>query len=71
MLRTPVSYKTQYYLEEGFVYKNFFISLGSSTDVDFCIIAVKGRIDFNKQYNCVVLTNYVRSELVATIKGGW
>ena len=59
------------YEEFGVIKDNTLISISSSTGSDFDLHAVKGLINFEKSYPCVVVPNYVRNELIATLKGEW
>lgn len=57
------------YEEFGVIKDDTLISISSSTGSDFDLHAIKGLIDFEKSYPCVVVPNYVRNELIATLKG--
>ena len=57
------------YEELGIIKDDTLISISSSTGSDFDLHAVKGLINFEKSYPCVVVPNYVRNELIATLKG--
>ena len=57
------------YEEFGVIKDDTLISISSSTGSDFDLHAVKGLINFEKSYPCVVVPNYVRNELIATLKG--
>lgn len=57
------------YEEFGVIKDGTLISISSSTGSDFDLHAVKGLINFEKSYPCVVVPNYVRNELIATLKG--
>lgn len=59
------------YEEFGVVKDDTLISISSSTGSDFDLHAIKGLINFGKSYPCVVVPNYVRNELIATLKGEW
>lgn len=59
------------YEEFGVIKDNTLISISSSTGSDFDLHAIKGLINFEKSYPCVVVPNYVRNELIATLKGEW
>lgn len=59
------------YEEFGVIKDDTLISISSSTGSDFDLHAIKGPIDFEKSYPCVVVPNYVRNELIATLKGEW
>ena len=47
------------------------ISISSSTGSDFDLHAIKGPINFEKSYPCVVVPNYMRNGLIAALKGEW
>ena len=57
------------YEEFGVIKDDTLISISSSTGSDFDLHAIKGLINFEKSYPCVVVPNYVRSGLIATLKG--
>lgn len=59
------------YEEFGVIKDNTLISISSSTGSDFDLHAIKGLINFEKSYPCVVVPNYVRNELIAALKGEW
>lgn len=59
------------YEEFGVIKDDTLISISSSTGSDFDLHAVKGLINFEKSYPCVVVPNYMRNELIATLKGEW
>ena len=59
------------YEEFGVIKDDTLISISSSTGSDFDLHAIKGLIDFEKSYPCVVVPNYIRNELIATLKGEW
>lgn len=59
------------YEEFGVIKDDTLISISSSTGSDFDLHAVKGLINFEKSYPCVVVPNYMRSGLIATLKGEW
>ena len=56
------------YEEFGVIKDDTLISISSSTGSDFDLHAIKGLINFEKSYPCVVVPNYVRNELIATLK---
>ena len=62
--KTDLSYE-----EFGIIKNDTLISISSSTGSDFDLHAIKGLINFEKSYPCVVVPNYVRNELIATLKG--
>ena len=59
------------YEEFGVIKDDTLISISSSTGSDFDLHAIKGLIDFEKSYPCVVVPNYMRSGLIAALKGKW
>lgn len=59
------------YEEFGVIKDDTLISISSSTGSDFDLHAIKGLINFEKSYPCVVVPNYIRNELIATLKGEW
>ena len=59
------------YEEFGVIKDDTLISISSSTGSDFDLHAVKGLINFEKSYPCVVVPNYIRNGLIATLKGEW
>ena len=62
--KTDLSYE-----EFGVIKDDTLISISSSTGSDFDLHAIKGLINFEKSYPCVVVPNYVRNELIAALKG--
>lgn len=59
------------YEEFGVIKDDTLISISSSTGSDFDLHAIKGLINFEKSYPCVVVPNYVRNGLIAALKGEW
>lgn len=59
------------YEEFGVIKDDALISISSSTGSDFDLHAIKGLINFEKSYPCVVVPNYMRNELIAALKGEW
>lgn len=59
------------YEEFGVIKDNTLISISSSTGSDFDLHAIKGLINFEKSYPCVVVPNYMRNGLIAALKGEW
>lgn len=57
------------YEEFGVIKNDTLISISSSTGSDFDLHAVKGLINFEKSYPCVVVPNYMRNGLIAALKG--
>lgn len=65
--KTDLSYE-----ELGVINGNTLVSISSTTEGFFDLHAVKSPIDFTKDsFPCVVIPNYVRDELIATLKGEW
>ena len=59
------------YEEFGVIKDDTLISISSSTGSDFDLHAIKGLINFEKSYPCVVVPNYVKNGLIAALKGEW
>lgn len=59
------------YEEFGVIKDDTLISISSSTGSDFDLHAIKGPINFEKSYPCVVVPNYMRNGLTAALKGEW
>lgn len=59
------------YEEFGVIKDDTLISISSSTGSDFDLHAIKGLINFEKSYPCVVVPNYIRNGLIAALKGEW
>ena len=59
------------YEEFGVIKNDTLISISSSTGSDFDLHAIKGFINFEKSYPCVVVPNYMRNGLIAALKGEW
>ena len=59
------------YEEFGVIKDDTLISISSSTGSDFDLHAVKGLINFEKSYPCVVVPNYMRNGLIAALKSKW
>ena len=64
--KTDLSYE-----EFGVIKNDTLISISSSTGSDFDLHAIKGFINFEKSYPCVVVPNYMRNGLIAALKGEW
>ena len=64
--KTDLSYE-----EFGVIKDDTLISISSSTGSDFDLHAIKGLINFEKSYPCVVVPNYIRNGLIAALKGVW
>ena len=59
------------YEEFGVIKDDILISISSSTGSDFDLHAIKGLINFRLSYPCVVVPNYMRSGLIAALRGVW
>ena len=59
------------YEEFGVIKDDTLISISSSTGSDFDLHAIKGLVNFEKSYPCVVMPNYMRNGLIAALKGKW
>ena len=59
------------YEEFGVIKDDTLISISSSTGSDFDLHAIKGLIDFEKSYPCVVVPDHMRNGLIAALKGEW
>ena len=64
--KTDLSYE-----EIGVIKGNTLVSISSSAEGFFDLHAVKSPMSFNNNFPCVVVPNYVREELIATLKGEW
>ena len=64
--KTDLSYE-----EFGVIKDDTLISISSSTGSDFDLHAIKGLINFEKSYPCVVVPDYMRNGLIAALKGEW
>lgn len=64
--KTDLSYE-----EIGVIKGNTLVSISSSAEGFFDLHAVKSPISFNDSFPCIVMPNYVREELIATLKGEW
>ena len=64
--KTDLSYE-----EFGIIKGNTLISISSSAEGFFDLHAVKSPMSFNDNFSCIVVPDYVREELIATLKGEW
>ena len=62
--KTDLSYE-----EIGVIKGNTLVSISSSAEGFFDLHAVKSPMSFNDSFPCIVIPNYVREELIATLKG--
>lgn len=64
--------KTDFSYEEfGVIKGDTLVSISSSAEGYFDLHAVKSPMNFNDSFPCVVVPNYVKEELIATLKGEW
>lgn len=59
------------YEEFGVIKGDTLVSISSSAEGFFDLHAVKSPINFNDSFPCVVVPDYVREELIATLKEEW
>ena len=59
------------YEEFGVIKEDTLVSISSSAEGCFDLHAAKSPMNFNDSFPCVVVPNYVREELIATLKGEW
>lgn len=64
--KTDLSYE-----EIGVIKGDTLVSISSSAGGFFDLHAVKSPMSFNGGFPCIVMPNYVREELIATLKGEW
>ena len=64
--KTDLSYE-----EIGVIKGNTLVSISSSAEGFFDLHAVKSPMSFNDSFPCIVIPNYVREDLIATLKGEW
>ena len=65
--KTDLSYE-----ELGVIRGDTLVSISSSAEGFFDLHAVKSTVDFTKgSFPCVVVPDYVKDELIATLKGKW
>lgn len=64
--KTDLSYE-----EMGVIKGDTLVSISSSAEGFFDLHAMKSPMSFNDNFPCVVVPNYVREELIATLKGEW
>ena len=64
--KTDLSYE-----EFGVIKGDTLVSISSSAEGFFDLHAVKSPMSFNDNFPCVVVPDYVREELIATLKGEW
>ena len=59
------------YEEFGIIKGDTLVSISSSAEDFFDLHAVKSPMSFNDSFPCIVMPNYVREELIATLKSEW
>ena len=59
------------YEEFGIIKGDTLVSISSSAEGFFDLHAVKSPMSFNDSFPCIVMPNYVKEELIATLKGEW
>ena len=65
--KTDLSYE-----EIGVIKGDTLVSISSSAEGFFDLHAIKSPIDFTKDsFPCVVVPDYIKDELIATLKGEW
>jgi hypothetical protein len=57
------------YEEFGVIKGDTLVSISTDVEGFFDLHAIKSPINFNDSFPCVVVPNYVREELIATLKG--
>lgn len=64
--KTDLSYE-----EFGVIKGDTLVTISSSAEGFFDLHAVRSPMSFNDNFPCIVVPNYVREELIATLKGEW
>ena len=64
--KTDLSYE-----EIGVIKGNTLVSISSSAEGFFDLHAIKSPMSFDDNFPCVVVPDYVKDELIATLKGEW
>ena len=64
--KTDLSYE-----EFGVIKGDTLMSVSSSAEGFFDLHAVKSPMSFNDFFPCIVVPDYVKEELIATLKGEW
>ena len=64
--KTDLSYE-----EIGVIKGNTLVSISSSAEGFFDLHAIKSTMSFDDNFPCVVVPDYVKDELIATLKGEW
>ena len=64
--KTDLSYE-----EFGVIKGDTLVSISSSAEGFFDLHAIRSPMSFNDNFPCVVIPEYVREELIATLKGEW
>lgn len=64
--KTDLSYE-----EFGVIKGDTLVTISSSAEGFFDLHAIKSPMSFNDNFPCIVVPDYVREELIATLKGEW
>ena len=64
--KTDLSYE-----EFGVIKGNTLVSISSSAEGFFDLHAIKSPMSFDDNFPCVVVPDYIKDELIATLKGEW
>lgn len=66
-----VTLTTLDYIEIGIIKENCLITISSSAEGGFDVHCIEGLVHFDRQYPCVVVPDYVKDELIETLKGNY
>lgn len=66
VIKTDLSYE-----EFGVIKGDTLVSISSNAEGFFDFHAIRSPMSFNDNFPCVVVPEYVREELIATLKGEW
>lgn len=64
--KTDLSYE-----EFGVIKEDTLVSISSNAEGFFDLHAIRSPMGFNDNFPCIVVPEYVREELIATLKGEW
>lgn len=56
------------YIDIGIIKGEYLITISKSAEGAFDLHCIRGIVNFNKQYPCVVVPDYVKNELLDTLK---
>ena len=56
------------YIDIGIIKGEYLITISKSAEGAFDLHCIHGIVNFNKQYPCVVVPDYVKNELLNTLK---